>query len=294
MDKITVAKLCHEINRAYCISLGDNSQVSWEQSPEWQRKSAVNGVEFHLANPDATFEDSHNSWLKEKVEDGWTFGWVKDPVAKTHPCCVPYSELPKEQQMKDQLFSTVIKVYRDWLAGNEVPCELNTLLHYMISLHQSDPRVEIKYLPHYYDAFTYQDSIPDVCYATDESAGLDIRAAIKDPVVVRAGGTVFIRSGIAIDINNKNTMFQIVPRSGLGSKHGIILGNGTGIIDSDYQGEIGIMIWNRSNVDFTVNPGDRVCQGVFVPVIRPTLVKVEEFSRVTERGEDGFGSSGTK
>lgn len=146
--------------------------------------------------------------------------------------------------------------------------------------------VEVKYLPHYKDEWEMLQ------YATEESAGLDLRAAISESVVVAAGKTVFIQSGVAIDINDKEVMFQISPRSGLGSKHGIILGNTVGTIDSDYQGEIGIMVWNRSEVDFTINPGDRICQGVFVPVIRPTLKSVQEFSRVTKRGEGGFGSSG--
>ncbi len=108
MDVEQIAKVCHEVNRAYCEALGDTSQPSWEDAPEWQRSSAVNGVKFHEANPDAGPDHSHNEWLAEKRAAGWKFGPVKDPEAKEHPCFVPYDELPTEQKAKDFLFRAVV------------------------------------------------------------------------------------------------------------------------------------------------------------------------------------------
>jgi hypothetical protein len=104
-----VAAACHEINRAYCRLIGDNTQVSWKNAPEWQRTSAINGVKFHLANPNSQPSDSHESWSKEKVADGWSFGPVKDPAKKQHPCLVPFSNLPLHQQMKDFIFLSTVR-----------------------------------------------------------------------------------------------------------------------------------------------------------------------------------------
>lgn len=101
---VQAARWCHEINRKWCELLGDHSQPSWEDAPDWQRKSAINWVEFHIANPDAGPAVSHNSWLAEKRADGWKYGPVKDPETKEHPCFVPYEELPAEQRAKDALF----------------------------------------------------------------------------------------------------------------------------------------------------------------------------------------------
>ena len=108
MKSIEIARVAHEINRAYCQALGDNTQPAWEDAPDWQRSSAINGVEFHKANPDAGPDYSHISWLKEKTEAGWKYGPVKDPLKKEHPCCVPYENLPIEQQAKDYLFRAVV------------------------------------------------------------------------------------------------------------------------------------------------------------------------------------------
>jgi hypothetical protein len=104
-----IAKVCHEINRAYCRSIGDDSQPSWEAAPDWQRKSAVAGVQFHLENPDASPSASHDSWLKEKEADGWKYGPVKNPETKEHPCYVPYEQLPTEQKSKDYLFKQIVE-----------------------------------------------------------------------------------------------------------------------------------------------------------------------------------------
>lgn len=103
-----IAKVCHEANRAYCESIGDNTQPTWENAPDWQKQSAINGVKFHLENPNAQPCDSHNSWLKEKQESGWKYGEVKNPETKEHPCFVPYEQLPLEQQKKDALFISVV------------------------------------------------------------------------------------------------------------------------------------------------------------------------------------------
>jgi RyR domain len=104
-----IAKVCHEANRAYCENIGDDSQLPWNMAPEWQRESARKGVQFHLHNPDAKPEDSHNSWLKEKEADGWKYGEVKNVEKKEHPCFMPYEQLPIEQQKKDALFISVVR-----------------------------------------------------------------------------------------------------------------------------------------------------------------------------------------
>lgn len=108
-DRITkIARVCHEANRAYCQSLGDDSQLPWDSAPEWQRLSAVDGVR-HAEDPNAKAEDSHKSWLAGKQRDGWKYGPVKDPDRKEHPCMVPFEELPPEQQRKDVLFLAVAR-----------------------------------------------------------------------------------------------------------------------------------------------------------------------------------------
>lgn len=108
MEQETIAKVAHEINRAYCKSIKDDSQATWEDAPDWQKKSAVSGVEFHINNPGAGVDESHKSWLKEKYDNGWKYGPVKNPDKKEHPCCVSYEKLPIEQQAKDYLFREVV------------------------------------------------------------------------------------------------------------------------------------------------------------------------------------------
>lgn len=108
MNTTQIAQICHEANRAYCASIGDFSQPSWEEAPDWQVQSAVKGVEFHLANPNASASASHDSWLKEKLADGWVYGETKNPEAKTHPCIVSFDQLPVEQQAKDHLFKGIV------------------------------------------------------------------------------------------------------------------------------------------------------------------------------------------
>ncbi|WP_167141297.1 RyR domain-containing protein [Pseudomonas sp. OTU750018] len=113
MNRESIAKVAHQINLAYCASLGDTSQPAWADAPDWQKQSAMAGVDMHLANPDATPEQSHESWLAQKVADGWVYGDVKDADAKTHPCCLPFAELSPEQKAKNYLFRAVVHALRD-------------------------------------------------------------------------------------------------------------------------------------------------------------------------------------
>ena len=108
-----LAELCHEANKTYCHLIGDNSQPSWAIAPDWQKDSAINGVKFHIANPNASPSTSHENWLKQKQEEGWKYGPIKDPAAKLHPCFLPYNELPIEQRMKDSLFIHIVDCFKD-------------------------------------------------------------------------------------------------------------------------------------------------------------------------------------
>jgi len=128
-------------------------------------------------------------------------------------------------------------------------------------------------------------------YATPGSAGLDLRACLEQPLTVNPGETHLIPTGIAIHIADPTMAATILPRSGLGHKHGIVLGNLVGLIDSDYQGELMISCWNRGQDSFSIQPGDRIAQMMIVPVIQAQLTIVEEFDS-SERGEGGFGHSG--
>ena len=111
-----IVKVCHEVNKAYCESMGDHSQPTWGNAPEWQKSSATNGVYFHLENPTAGPDHSHAEWLKEKKAGGWVYGSVKDPIKKEHPCCVPYEQLPVEQKAKDYIFRSVVHALKPFLA----------------------------------------------------------------------------------------------------------------------------------------------------------------------------------
>ena len=128
--------------------------------------------------------------------------------------------------------------------------------------------------------------------ATDGSAGIDLRACIDEPITIKAGETKLIGTGLSIYIADPNYAGIILPRSGLGHKHGIVLGNLVGLIDADYQGELMVSVWNRSTTDFVLEPAERMAQYMVVPVVRPSFEIVDEFSEVSERGAGGFGSSG--
>lgn len=133
--------------------------------------------------------------------------------------------------------------------------------------------------------------IPLPSYATDGSAGLDLRACIEQPIVINPGDTVLIPTGLAIFIEDKSFAGLVLPRSGLGHKHGIILGNAVGLIDADYQGELMISCWNRGKDTFTINIGERLAQFVIVPVVQAAFEIVDSFDE-TERAAGGFGHTG--
>lgn len=135
------------------------------------------------------------------------------------------------------------------------------------------------------------DRIPMPTYATPGSAGLDLRVCIDEPLQINAGETVLLPTGLSVYIADPALAAVILPRSGLGHKHGIVLGNLVGLIDSDYQGELKISCWNRGQEHFTIEPGDRIAQLVFIPVVRADFKFVEAFDE-SARGEGGFGSSG--
>lgn len=134
-----------------------------------------------------------------------------------------------------------------------------------------------------------RDNMPS--YATAGSAGLDLRACIDDAITIQAGETVLIPTGMAIHLANPAYAAMILPRSGLGHKHGIVLGNLVGLIDSDYQGQLFVSCWNRSQQAFVMNPLERIAQLVIVPVLQAQFNVVEEFAQ-SERGTGGFGSTG--
>lgn len=113
MKTLAIAMLCHSINAAYCQSLGDESQLAWEDTPDSHQQSLIAGVEMHLANPQATPEQSHESWYKQKEAEGWIYGEVKDLEKKEHPCFLPYDELPLEQKAKDYLFRATVHLMKD-------------------------------------------------------------------------------------------------------------------------------------------------------------------------------------
>ena len=106
-----IARAAHQANKVYCESLGDKSQVPWENAPEWQLESTIDGVQYRLANPGAPVSAQHIAWLKEKEEAGWKYGPEKDPEKKEHPCMMPFAELPDKQQFKDHLFVGIVRLY---------------------------------------------------------------------------------------------------------------------------------------------------------------------------------------
>ncbi|HIF9465300.1 TPA: dUTP diphosphatase [Photobacterium damselae] len=135
------------------------------------------------------------------------------------------------------------------------------------------------------------NEFPLPAYATEGSAGLDLRACLDQALTVAPGETHLVPTGLAIHIADNSLAATILPRSGLGHKHGIVLGNLVGLIDSDYQGQLMVSVWNRGQSTFTIESGDRIAQLVFVPVVQAEFNLVEDFS-ATDRGEGGFGHSG--
>jgi len=130
-------------------------------------------------------------------------------------------------------------------------------------------------------------------YGTKGSAGLDLRACIDDTLTIHPGQTVLIPTGMAIHLDDPGLAAMLLPRSGLGHKHGIVLGNLVGLIDSDYQGPLMVSVWNRGDTAYQVGVGERIAQMVIVPVLQPVFTQVEEFGEATERGAGGFGHTGS-
>jgi dUTP pyrophosphatase len=149
-------------------------------------------------------------------------------------------------------------------------------------------KIEIKILD---KAFIDQYGLPH--FATSGSAGMDLRACISESLTIKAKQTILIPTGISIHIKDNNLAAIILPRSGLGHKHGLVLGNLVGLIDSDYQGQLFVSCWNRSDIDYTISIGDRIAQLVIVPIVQAQFVVVEEFN-LTQRGNGGFGHSGSQ
>lgn len=152
-------------------------------------------------------------------------------------------------------------------------------MHHALQLKLLDPR--------------FGTSWPLPAYATEHSAGLDLRAALDEALVIEPGDAALIPSGLAIHIADASLCAVILPRSGLGHKHGIVLGNGTGLIDADYQGPLMISTWNRGNASYTIEPGDRIAQLVLLPIVRATLQVVDTFNE-SARGAGGFGHTGMR
>lgn len=115
-----VARICHQANKVICEANGDTSQKNWEEAEQWQRDSAKNGVTFRVENPEAPESAQHDAWSADKVKEGWVYGEVKDPVAKTHPCLVPFDQLPPFQQLKDKLFCAIVDAVVASVAEEEV------------------------------------------------------------------------------------------------------------------------------------------------------------------------------
>ena len=151
--------------------------------------------------------------------------------------------------------------------------------HHALQLKLLDPR--------------FGEDWPLPAYATEHSAGLDLRAALEAPLELAPGDAALIPSGLAIHLADPHLCAVILPRSGLGHRHGIVLGNGTGLIDADYQGPLLISTWNRGREAFTIAPGDRIAQLVVLPIVRATLQVVDTFEQ-SARGEGGFGHTGVR
>lgn len=147
-------------------------------------------------------------------------------------------------------------------------------------------KVQLKVLD---DRLGHEFPLPD--YATEGAAGMDLRACVDTALTIAPGETVLIPTGIAIHMEQTDLAAVLLPRSGLGHKHGIVLGNLVGLIDSDYQGQVFVSCWNRGSASFTIEPGDRIAQMVFVPVVRAEFEVVSEFD-TSQRGAGGFGHTG--
>lgn len=113
MENIRIAEICHEVNRAYCDCMGLAPLLPWSETPENIKQSAIDGVKFHIENPNSSPSDAHNNWMKFKIADGWSYGEIKNTEKKTHPCLIPYESLPKAEQVKDYIFMTIVKTINE-------------------------------------------------------------------------------------------------------------------------------------------------------------------------------------
>lgn len=156
-------------------------------------------------------------------------------------------------------------------------------------IHHADSEIELKVL----DERLKQGLFPLPQYESDMAAAVDLRAMFDKDTIVEANSTILVPTGIAIYIKNPYLCATVLPRSGLGFKHGIVLGNLTGLIDADYQGQLMVPLWNRSGEAFEIKVGDRIAQMMFLPVVRAKFKQVSEFE-LTKRGASGFGSTGHK
>ncbi|WP_296281070.1 dUTP diphosphatase [Pseudoxanthomonas sp.] len=152
----------------------------------------------------------------------------------------------------------------------------------------ADRTVEVKLLDP-----RFGDEWPLPAYATEASAGMDLRAALEAPLVLEPGDAALVPSGIALHLGDPGLCAVVLPRSGLGHRHGIVLGNGTGLIDADYQGPLLISVWNRGHEAFTIQPGDRIAQVMVLPIVRVGLQVVDTFAD-SARGTGGFGHTGVR
>lgn len=144
MDIIDIARVCHEVNRAYCKGIGDAPHEAWDNAPDWQRQSAIAGVRFLAENPAAGPDASHKAWLAHKEAEGWKFGYVKDEAKKEHPCFVPYEQLPAEQRVKDYLFQAVTRTLLA-MQAEEVSTTAKEAMRVFFNPSQLDEVGRIKY-----------------------------------------------------------------------------------------------------------------------------------------------------
>lgn len=239
MKRELIARVAHEINRAYCASQGDTTQPAWEEAPDWQKDSALAGVDMHLANPDATPEQSHESWLAQKTSDGWKYGEVKDAEKKEHPCFKPYAELPDAQKAKDYLFKAVVALTKD--LPDDAPIATVTT----VTVPGKSDRTPIRYKGHreeykdgafgsgivfakgqtrmvpndiasemlkHKDVYELGETVPDVPLVEktedrDEEAAQLVRDQIAS--MTKAGLETFAKTNFSIDIDKKQSVVAI-------------------------------------------------------------------------------------
>ena len=212
MKTIAIAMMCHAINAAYCQSMGDNSQVAWDDAPDWQRNSAIAGVEMHLANPDATPEQSHESWYKQKEAEGWKYGEVKDMEKKEHPCFLPYDQLPAEQKAKDYLFRATVHLVKNLPDPDEYLALSNQLVGLQKQVLESQKTIAQptkKQVSGITVCYTHKnrDHFKDNLYGTGLVFKRDVPMTLPEDIALKfLAHPEFQR----IDANSKNTITPVV------------------------------------------------------------------------------------